>query len=37
MRRVATSKSKPQIALLIVSPNISEGVEPLPLIAHQDA
>jgi len=32
----ATRKSKPQIALLMVKPNIVEEVEPLSLIAHEE-
>ena len=30
-----TSKSKPRITILMVNPNTSKGVEPLPLIARQ--
>ena len=32
----ATSKSKPQIALLMMKPNTSEGAKPLPLVACQE-
>ena len=34
--KCATSKSKPQIALLVLKPNTSERVEPLPFITHQE-
>jgi len=34
--KCTTSESKPQIALLIVKPNINECAKPLSLFAHQD-